>query len=97
MIGFIGFIAVLIVWSLILICMGINIGGKHYENRLESIKRSRDFHKDQKEMFVDHARRIVKENNNLKERNLQLIHENKRLKKELDNSNSNTYNYYINR
>ncbi len=93
----IGSIILLIAWFLLIIYLGINIVGKNGENRIEELKRSRDFHKYQKEQFVEDARRIFEENKNLKERNAQLINENKRLKKELDKQGNVTYNYYINK
>ena len=68
---------------------------KNRDNRIDTLERSREFHKDQKEMVVEYARNIVKENNHLKERNTQLIKENEELKKELDKQGNATYNYYI--
>lgn len=91
------YIILLIVWSLLTVCLGLSLSGKNGENRIEKLERSRDFHKDQKEMFVKYSRTIVEENKNLKERNAQLINENKRLKKELDKQEHVIYNYYINK
>lgn len=54
---------------------------KNRDNRIDTLERSRDFHKDQKEMVVEYARNIVKENKHLKERNTQLINEHIKLKK----------------
>ena len=93
----IGYIILLIVWSLLIVCLGLSLSGKNGENRIERLERSRDFHKDQTERFVEYARKIVEENKILKERNAQLINENKRLKKELDKQGHVTYNYYINK
>ena len=93
----IGYIMVLIAWSLLMVCLGIYINSILDESYIEHLEKSREFHKDQKERFAEDARGIVKENNHLKERNSQLINENKRLKKELDNQGHVTYNYYINK
>ena len=91
------YIIVLIVWTLLMVCLGININSKLDESYIERLEKSREFHKDQKERFAEDAREIVKENKKLKERNYQLINENKRLKKELDKQGHVTYNYYINK
>lgn len=91
----IGYIILLIAWSLLIVCLGLSLSGKNGENRIEKLERSRDFHKAQKEHFVEYARKIVEEKNNLKERNYQLTKENKRLKKELDNQSNTTYNYFV--
>lgn len=64
----IGYIVLFIIWSLLMICLGLRISDKTVDDRIEKMKRSRDFHKDQKEMFIEQARKIVKEKNNLKER-----------------------------
>lgn len=93
----IGYITLCIVWSLLMIVLGLNIASEDRENRIENLKRSRDFHKDQKEMFVEQSRTIFEENNNLKEHNTQLIKENEELKKALDKQENVTYNYYINK
>lgn len=93
----IGYIFVLTVWSILMIIVGILVRLKCNDSYIEKIKNSRDFHKYQKEQFVEDARRIFEENKNLKERNAQLINENKRLKKELDKHGNVTYNYYINK
>ena len=93
----IGYIILIIAWSLLIIYLGISLSGKTRDNRIENLERSVAFHKDQKEMFVEHARVIVQENNQLKERNTQLINENNKLKKQLDNQGNVTYNYYINK
>lgn len=93
----IGYTILVIVWSLLMICLGIKMADKNRDNRIDTLERSRDFHKDQKEMFVEQAKTIFKENNHLKECNTQLINENKKLKKELDNQGNVTYNYYINK
>lgn len=55
----IGYIVALIAWSLLMIVLGLNIASKDYESRIENIKGSVAFHKDQKEMFVEQARAIV--------------------------------------
>lgn len=91
------YIIVSFVWSILMVCIGININSKLDESYIEHLEKSRAFHKGQKEMFVEQAKIIVQENNNLKERNAQLINENKRLKKELDKQENVTYNYYINK
>ena len=98
----IGYIILIIAWSLLIIYLGISLSGislsgKTRDNRIENLERSVAFHKDQKEMFVEHARVIVQENNQLKERNTQLINENNKLKKQLDNQGNVTYNFYINK
>lgn len=93
----IGYIILLIVWSLLMIVLGIHIVGKDRENTIEKLKRSRDFHKDQREMIVEHFRKLVQENNYLKEHNTQLINENEKLIKQLDKQGKVTYNYYINK
>nr|DAE25869.1 MAG TPA: DAZ-interacting protein-like protein [Siphoviridae sp. ctu8P6] len=93
----IGYVFVLAAWIILMIVLGIYINSKLDESYIEHLEKSREFHKDQKERFADDARGIVKENNHLKERNSQLINENKRLKKELDNQGHVTYNYYINK
>lgn len=93
----IGYIILLIVWSILVVCLGISLSGKNGENRIEKLERSRDFHKAQTERFVEYSRKIVQENNNLKERNYQLINENNKLKKQLDKQGNVTYNYYINK
>ena len=93
----IGYIILIIAWSLLIVYLGINLSGKPRDNRIENLERSVAFHKDQKEMFVEHARVIVQENNHLKERNTQLINENNELKKQLDNQGNVTYNFYINK
>ena len=82
----IGYIILIIAWSLLILYLGINLSGinlsgKTRDNRIENLERSVAFHKDQKEMFVEHVRAIVQENNHLKERNTQLINENNKLKK----------------
>lgn len=92
----IGYVFVLAAWSILMIVLGIYINSKLDESYIEHLEKSREFHKDQKERFAEDARGIVKENKNLKERNAQLINENKRLKKELDKQENVTYNYYIN-
>lgn len=73
----IGYIVVFIAYSLLMIVLGIHIVGKDCENRIENLKRNRDFHKDQREMFAKQSKTLFEENKNLKERNLQLINENK--------------------
>lgn len=93
----IGYIILIIAWSLLIIYLGISLSGKTRDNRIENLERSVAFHKDQKEMFVEHARVTVQENNQLKERNTQLINENNKLKKQLDNQGNVTYNFYINK
>lgn len=93
----IGYIVLLIAWSLLMIVLGIHIVGKDRENRIENLKRSRDFHKDQREMIAEQFKTIYKENKYLKEHNTQLINENEELKKQLDNQENVTYNYYINK
>ncbi|UUW40508.1 hypothetical protein [Enterococcus phage vB_Efm_LG62] len=93
----IGYIILFIVWSLLMVCLGVKMADKDCDNRIEKLERSRDFHKAQTERFVEYSRTIVEENKNLKERNYQLINENKRLKKELDKQGHVTYNYYINK
>ena len=93
----IGYIVLFIIWSLLMICLGIKMADKNRENRIDTLERSKDFHKDQKERFVEQAKIIVKENNHLKESNTQLINENKKLKKQLDKQENVTYNYYINK
>ena len=93
----IGYIVLFIIWSLLMICLGIKMADKNRENRIDTLERSKDFHKDQKETFVEQAKIIVKENNHLKESNTQLINENKKLKKQLDKQENVTYNYYINK
>lgn len=92
----IGYIILLIAWSLLIVCLGLSLSDKTCDDRIEKLERSRDFHKDQKEMFVEQAKTIFKENNYLKERNTQLINENEELKKQLDKQEHVTYNYYIN-
>lgn len=77
----IGYIILFIIWSLLMICLGIKMADKNRDNRIDTLERSRDFHKDQKEMVVEYARNIVKENKHLKERNTQLINEHIKLKK----------------
>lgn len=91
------YIIVSFVWSILMVCIGININSKLNDSYIEHLEKSKAFHKDQKEMFVEHARVVAQENNHLKERNTQLINENKRLKKELDKQGHVTYNYYINK
>lgn len=93
----IGYIILLIAWSLLIVCLGLSLSDKTCVDRIEKLERSRDFHKDQKETFVEQAKIIVKENNHLKESNTQLINENKKLKKQLDKQENVTYNYYINK
>lgn len=93
----IGYIILFIVWSLLMVCLGLNLSDKTCDNRIDTLERSKDFHKDQKEMVVEYARNIVKENKHLKERNTQLINENEELKKQLDKQENVTYNYYINK
>lgn len=93
----VGYIILFIVWSLLMVCLGINLSYKTCDDRIEKLERSRDFHKDQKEMVVEYARNIVKENKHLKERNTQLINKNEELKKQLDKQENVTYNYYINK
>lgn len=85
------------VWSLLMVYLGIYINSKLDDSYTEQLKRNADFHKYQKERLAEDAREIVKENKNLKERNAQLINENKRFKKELDKKGHVTYNYYINK
>lgn len=80
--------------SILTFTIGINIRRKDDEDMIENLKRSRDFHKDHKEMIVYESRAIVKENHNLRERNAQLINENKKLKKELDKQSNTTYNIF---
>ena len=80
-----------------MIYLGISLSGKTRDNRIENLERSVAFHKDQKEMFAEHARVIVQENNQLKERNTQLINETNKLKKQLDNQGNVTYNFYMNK
>lgn len=91
------YIVLFIIWSLLMVCLGINFNSKLDESYIETLEKSRDFHKDQKETFVEQAKIIVKENNHLKESNTQLINENKKLKKQLDKQENVTYNYYINK
>ena len=91
------YIVIAIVWSTIGVYLGIHLNSKLDTNRIESLERSRDFHKYQKETFVEQARKIVEENNKLKEHNTQLISENEELKKALDKKENVTYNYYINK
>ena len=93
----VGYIILFIIWSLLMICLGIEMAYKTCDNRIDTLERSKDFHKDQKEMVVEYARNIVKENKHLKERNTQLINENEELKKQLDKQGRVTYNYYINK
>lgn len=93
----IGYIILIIAWSLLMIYLGISLSGKTRDNRIENLERSVAFHKDQKEMFAEHARVIVQENNQLKERNTQLINETNKLKKQLDNQGNVTYNFYMNK
>ncbi len=93
----VGYIILFIVWSLLMVCLGLSLSGKTCDDRIEKLERSRDFHKDQKEMFLEQAKTIFKENNYLKQRNTQLINENKELKKQLDKQGNVTYNYYINK
>lgn len=93
----VGYIILFIIWSLLMICLGIKMADKDCDNRIDTLERSKDFHKDQKEMVVEYARNIVKENKHLKERNAQLINENEELKTQLDNQGKVTYNYYINK
>ena len=93
----IGYMILFIIWSLLMVCLGINFNSKLDESYIETLEKSRDFHKDQKEMFVEHSKRIFKEYKHLKESNTQLINENKKLKKELDKQDNVTYNYYINK
>ena len=92
-----GYIILIIAWSLLMIYLGISLSGKTRDNRIENLERSVAFHKDQKEMFAEHARVIVQENNQLKERNTQLINETNKLKKQLDNQGNVTYNFYMNK
>lgn len=91
----IGYIILLTGWSLVIVWLGLSLSGKNRDNRIDKLERSRDFHKDQTDKVVEYARTIVNENNHLKERNSQLINENKRLKKELDNQSNTTYNYFV--
>lgn len=93
----IGYIILFIVWSLLMVCLGLNISDKTCDDRIEKLERSRDFHKDQKELFVEQSKTIFKENNYLKQRNTQLINENEELRKQLDKQGKVTYNYYINK
>lgn len=93
----IGYIFVLTAWSILMIVVGMLVRRKDNDSYIEQLKKDVEFHKSQKEQVVEGVRRLVKENNNLKERNLQLIHENKKLKKQLDNQGNVTYNYYINK
>ena len=93
----IGYIILFIAWSLLMVCLGLSIPGKTCDDRIEKLERSRDFHKDQKEMFVEHSKTILKERNYLKERNTQLLNENDELKKQLDKQGRVTYNYYVNK
>lgn len=93
----IGYIILFIVWSLLMVCLGLNLSDKTCDDRIEKLERSRDFHKDQKELFLEQAKTIFKENKHLKERNTQLINENEELRKQLDKQENVTYNYYINK
>lgn len=93
----IGYIVVLAAWSLLMIVVGMAIRRHDNDSYIEKLKNNADFHKAQKEQFVEGVRKIVEANKNLKERNAQLINENKRLKKELDKQSNVTYNYYINK
>ena len=93
----IGYIILLIAWSLLIVCLGLSLSDKTCVDRIEKLERSRDFHKDQKEIFVEQAKTIFEENNNLKERNTQLINENEELRKQRDKQENVTYNYYINK
>jgi hypothetical protein len=79
-----------------MICLGIKMADKTCDDRIEKLERSRDFHKDQKEMFVEQAKTIFKENNYLKERNTQLINENEELKKQLDKPRTVSYDIIYN-
>ena len=71
----IGYIILIIAWSLLIVYLGISLSGKTRDNRIENLERSVAFHKDQKEVFVEQVKIIVQENNHLKERNTQLINE----------------------
>ena len=90
----IGYILVFIAWSILMVCLGIHFNSKLDANYIEMLENSRDFHKDQKEMFVDEARAVFKENHSLRKMNDQLINENKKLKKELDKQSNTTYNVF---
>lgn len=89
------YIILLIVWSLLIFCLGIYTNSKLNDSYIEHLEKSRDFHKNQIDLFAEKSREIVKENNQLKERNTQLINENNKLKKELDNQSNTTYNYFV--
>lgn len=93
----IGYIVVLATWSILMIVLGMVIRRKDNDSYIEQLKNNADFHKAQKEQFVESTRKIVEANKSLEERNAQLINENKRLKKELDKQRHVTYNYYINK
>lgn len=90
----IGYIVVFIAWSLAMICLGVNLNSKVDASYIERLEKSRDFQKDQKERFVEEIKPIILERNNLKEHKLQLIQENKKLKKELDKQSNTTYNIF---
>ena len=91
------YIILLIVWSLLMVCLGLRISGKDCENRIENVQdQFASFHKDQKEMFVEQTKIIFKENNKLKKRNTQLINENNKLKKKLDKQRNVSYDIIFN-
>lgn len=90
----IGYILVFIALSILMVCLGIHFNSKLDANYIERLENSRDFHKDQKERFAEDIKPIIRERNNLKERNAQLINENKKLKKELDKQINTTYNIF---
>lgn len=90
----IGYIVVLATWSILMIVLGMVIRRKDNDSYIEQLKNNADFHKYQKEQFVESARKIVEANKIFEERNAQLINENKKLKKELDKQSNNTYNIF---
>lgn len=90
----IGYIVVFIAWSILMVYLGMLFNSKLDESYIEQLEKSRDFQKDQKEIVADNAREIVKENQVLRYNNIQLIDENKKLKKELDKQSNTTYNIF---
>lgn len=90
----IGYIVVFIAWSLAVFFVGMELDDNLNASYINWVEKECDFHKDQKEMFVDEARAVVKENHSLRKMNDQLINENKKLKKELDKQSNTTYNIF---
>lgn len=90
----IGYVFLLAAWSLLMFVLGMLIRRNDDKSYIETLKGNVDFHKYQKETFVEDARRIVEENKDLKELNTKLINENRMLKQEVDKQSGKTYNIF---